>query len=248
MPAPASRIDAAILAGGLGTRISGVLGGTPKVLAPIGELTFLEVLLLRLEEAGIRRVVLCLGHLADAVLTHLERRSPGRLTLVTVVEPEPLGTAGALRFALAQLHSDPVLVVNGDSLVEVDLPGVLHEHQTSGSEASMLCVEVADARRYGRVVVGGSGTIEKFVEKDPTATGPALINAGLYCFGRSALERLAAGHGPSLERDFLAKLPPNALHAIVRQAPFIDIGTPESLSGAGQFFGNPRRRPSSGGP
>jgi mannose-1-phosphate guanylyltransferase len=238
-----SGIDAVVLAGGLGTRIAGVLGQTPKVLAPIGETTFLDLLLRRLAEAGVTRVVLCLGHLAGAVLSHLESRTPKAMTIVPVVEPEPLGTAGALRFALPQLASEPVLVLNGDSVAEVDLTGVVAEHRRSGSEASLVCVEVADARRFGRVAVGADGTVERFVEKDPDARGAALINAGIYCFSRAAFDRLAGTAGPSLERDFLAKLPRAALHAVVRRGAFIDIGTPESLAGAGAFFASARRQP-----
>ncbi|MBI1776495.1 MAG: NTP transferase domain-containing protein [Proteobacteria bacterium] len=241
MPGTLAKIDAVVLAGGQGTRIAGVLGSTPKVLAPIGGTTFLDLLLVRLEAAGLERVVLCLGHLAERVLAHLSGRAPDRLSVIPVVEPAPLGTAGALRFAMKQLHSDPVLVLNGDSAVEVELAGVVSEHQKSGAEASMLCVEVADARRYGRVIVGRQGNVERFVEKDPSSAGPALINAGLYCFGRQALDRLAGSDGPSLERDFLEKLQPSALHAVVRQGAFIDIGTPESLSGATAFFRESRR-------
>jgi mannose-1-phosphate guanylyltransferase len=236
MAEPLDAIDAVVLAGGLGTRIAGVLGRTPKVLAPIGTTTFLDLLLARLARAGIGRVVLCLGHLADTVLRHLDEHPPERLAVVSVIEPEPLGTAGALRLALSKLRSDPALVMNGDSVVEVDLADVVAEHRRHGAPASIVCVEVADARRYGRVIVGPEGGVERFVEKDPAATGPGLINAGLYCFGRAALDRLAVSQGPSLERDFLAKLPSDALHAILRRGAFIDIGTPESLADAGRFF------------
>jgi len=230
-------VDAVVLAGGLGTRIAGVLGSTPKVLAPIQGSTFLDLLMVRLSQAGIRHVVLALGHLGEAVTRHLETSVRHGMTIDCAIEPKPLGTAGALRFTLGRLRSDPVLVLNGDSVAEVDLPGAVSEHRQSGCEASLVCVEVDDARRYGRVVVAADGTVERFIEKDPAAAGRALINAGIYCFSRAALDRLAKTEGPSLERDFLEKLPRSALHAIVRRGAFIDIGTPESLAGAGDFFG-----------
>jgi mannose-1-phosphate guanylyltransferase len=228
-----SGIDVAVIAGGLGTRIAGVLGDTPKVLAPVGGRPFLKVLLDRLR--GARKVVLCLGHLAPKVTEWLAANPPP-VAVETVVEPSPLGTAGAIRFALPKLGSDPVLVMNGDSIVETDLGGFVADHRRSGAAGSLLAVEVADGSRYGRLEIGAGGRLLRFVEKDPAATGPAWINGGIYAFSAALLARLAVSEGPSLERDFLAMLPEATLHAAKRQARFIDIGTPASLAEAPAFF------------
>jgi NDP-sugar pyrophosphorylase family protein len=156
--------------------------------------------------------------------------------VVTVIEPEPLGTGGALRLAVAAVAdpSDPVLVLNGDTWLDVDFAAFLADHRRGGRIVSLLCVEVDDVSRYGRIERGPDGGLIRFVEKDPAQTGPGLINGGAVLFSRAALERLAAGSGPSLERDFLAGLPDGAVLAHVAPgAGFIDIGTPESLSRAG---------------
>jgi mannose-1-phosphate guanylyltransferase len=229
-------IDVAILAGGLGTRLAGVLGDVPKVLAPIGGRPFLAHLLDRLAAAGARRVVLGLGHLADRVTAWLAAHPPEGIAVVPLIEPRPLGTAGGLRFLRRELTSEPVLVMNGDSVVETDLGEFVAEHRRMESAVSMLCVEVAEAGRYGRVELGAGGWVRRFVEKDPLATGPALINGGIYAFGQAALNRLAESSGPSLERDFLPSLTPTGLYGAVRRARFIDIGTPESLAAAADFF------------
>ncbi|MSP49662.1 MAG: nucleotidyl transferase [Alphaproteobacteria bacterium] len=228
-----SGIDVAVLAGGLGTRIAGVLGDTPKVLAPVGGRPFLSLLLDRL--AGARKVVLCLGHLAPKVTEWLDQHPPN-VAVETVVEPAPLGTAGALRFALPRLLSNPVLVMNGDSVVETDLGAFVAEHRRSGAAGSLLAVEVADGSRFGRLDVGAGGRILRFIEKDPAAAGLAWINGGIYAFSRDLLAHLATTSGPSLERDFLGVLPAATLHAAKRQARFIDIGTPASLAEAPAFF------------
>ena len=242
-PAGIGQIDVAILAGGLGTRIRGVLGDTPKVLAPIhcngGARPFLDILLNWLSREGVRRVVLCLGHLADRVIDHL-RAVPRSdlLAISSIVEPRPLGTAGALRFAAAHLTSDPVMVVNGDTLVDADLGSLLAHHHASGAAATMLCVRVADAGRYGRVAIDDRGRIIRFIEKDPGA-GAGVINAGIYLLGRATMAQIAAGRGGSIERDFLETAPSGTIATVVTVGRFIDIGTPESLDAAQQVLAGP---------
>lgn len=228
-----SGIDVAVIAGGLGTRIAGVLGDTPKVLAPVDGRPFLSILLDRL--AGSRKVVLCLGHLASKVTDWLAA-NPAPVSVETVIEPSPLGTAGAIRFALPKLGSDPVLIMNGDSVVETDLASFIADHRRSGAVGSLLAVEVPDGSRFGRVEIGAGGRLKRFVEKDPNATGSAWINGGIYAFTPTLLARLARSEGPSLERDFLGLLPEATLHVAKRQARFIDIGTSASLAEAPAFF------------
>jgi mannose-1-phosphate guanylyltransferase len=245
MPLPSTslaEIDVAVLAGGLGTRIRGVLGDTPKVLAPISiagtTRPFLDLLLDWLAVQGVRRVLLCLGHGAGHVEEHLRRRPRHDLRIATAVEPHPLGTAGALRFAAGRLGSDPVMVINGDTFVDADLGALLARHRASGAGATMLCARVPDAGRYGRVEIGPDDTIRRFVEKDPAA-GAGTINAGIYLLGRALLDRLAAGAGSSIERDVLELLPPGTIHAAVADGRFIDIGTPESLDAAPAVLAGP---------
>ncbi len=226
-------VAVAVLAGGLGTRIRATLGETPKVLAPINGRAYLDHLLERLAPLGPDRVVLCLGDRAERVIAHVKMSLPKGLTVETVIEDHPLGTAGALRYALPHLTTDPVLIMNGDSWVDTNLGEFVAEHRRRQSQASILCAEVADASRYGRVEVNGRGAVSRFIEKDPTVTGEAFINAGLYLFSKEVLARIKSGAGSSLEYDVLAKLPAGTLHAhVVKDAAFVDIGTPEGLASA----------------
>lgn len=227
-------IDVAVLAGGLGTRIRGVLGDTPKVLAPIAGRAFLGHLLDYLSAYGTRRVVLCLGHLADRVTAWLAQGDTHRtLDVVCQIEPRPLGTAGALGYVRKELRSGTVLVMNGDSFLDADLRAFVASHRLSGAEASVLCVEVEDASRFDRVEVGADGRIRRFAGKAP---GGGTINAGVYLFSAAFLDRLAAGGATALERDVLEKAPPGSLHAHVAKARFVDIGTPESLAAAARVI------------
>jgi mannose-1-phosphate guanylyltransferase len=234
-------IDVFVLAGGLGTRIRPALGNIPKLLAPIGSRSYFDHLVAWLRSFGTRRIVLGLGVYAPAILNHLRVHPPQDVVVETVVEPSPLGTAGALRLARPNLHSDPVMVINGDSFADADLCRLLDRHRAVGTDATLLCADVADAGRYGRLILDGDSYVERFVEKDASFSGRAWINAGVYLMSARLLDSIAAGGQTSLERDVLEKLPPRSLAAFTGCDRFIDIGTPESLARAGAFFDGPRR-------
>jgi mannose-1-phosphate guanylyltransferase len=240
LPQPPSLadLDVLVLAGGLGTRLRPVLTDRPKVLAPVGERPFLDYLLAWLERQGSRRAVLALGHLADQVEAWLAERQPvPELEIVPVREPEPLGTGGALAFCRPQLRSDPVLVLNGDTFVEVVLDTFVAAWAESGAEAGMVAVPVADAARYGRVELSAENRVARVVEKDEAAHGAAWINGGVYLLPRALLDCLPPPPC-SLERDLLERLPAGSVLAFPASGRFIDIGTPDSLAEAPGVLGD----------
>src|SRR5579871_1763261 len=148
MPALAGT-DVIVLAGGLGSRIRVVLGDRPKILAPVAGRPFLDHLLRVLARYRARKVVLSLGHLADRVTAYLAGVSPA-LPVETVIEDTPLGTAGAIGFARGAVTSDPVLVLNGDTWVEIDFVAMLAAHcRWPDTLATIACVRVPDAGRFG---------------------------------------------------------------------------------------------------
>jgi mannose-1-phosphate guanylyltransferase len=229
-------IDVAVLAGGLGTRIRSILGDTPKVLAPVEGRPYLAWLLDWLAGFGNRRVVLCLGHLSDRVTAWVDENTPPGMEIAVSIEPEPMGTAGAIRLAQPLFRSDPVLVMNGDTFVGADLAQFLRGHHALGTDMSLLCVEVDDAGRYGRVEIDKAGRIERFSEKEPGPARAGVINAGIYALSRAAQDKLAVGTARSIERDIFMATPAESLGAVVTKGQFIDIGTPESLRAAGKAF------------
>ena len=227
-----NEIDVVVLAGGLGTRIKDTLGDTPKLLAPIGGHAFLDILIARLRHFGASRLILGLGHLAGQVTAHLENNPPAEIDIVTAIEPEPLGTAGALRFVIPEINSDPVLVMNGDSFTGADLCVFADAHRQSGADASILCAEVPDTAAFGRLDISPEGRVREFSEKDSSQSGPGVINAGVYLFNAAMLDRIKDMQGPSLERDVFQALAPETIHAVTSDATFIDIGTPGDLARA----------------
>lgn len=236
---PLSNIDVIVLAGGMGTRISDVIGNIPKILAPINGTPFLDHLLRHLAAMGGRRVIFSLGHLAGKVVDYLAANQLPEPNVRTVIEFEPMGTAGGVRLCGAKAEQFPLLVMNGDTWCDADLNAFAKDYQESGAEIAMLCVEVEDVSRYGRVECTPDGMIAQFIEKDSENHNPGLINGGIYLISKSAFIALQSSKGKSLERDFLEQQATGTIKCYVaRGAQFVDIGTPASLASASGIIGN----------
>jgi NDP-sugar pyrophosphorylase family protein len=233
---PPVDLTVAILAGGLGTRLRAVVSDRPKVLAEAAGRPFLTWWLDALDTQGFRDVVLCTGFRAGQV-SETFGSTHGHLRIRYSVEPQPLGTGGALRHALPLFASDPILVLNGDSFCDVNLRGFVQEHLQREARTSLVVASVADISRFGFVSFGTDGLVEAFREKDGIHA-PGWINAGIYLFSRELLGSLPAGQNISLERDVLPRWITEGVHCHPRLGQFIDIGTPESLAGADAFFAN----------
>jgi mannose-1-phosphate guanylyltransferase len=239
-PTPLGGVDVIVLAGGLGTRLRSVVSDRPKILAPVDGTPFLDLLLAKLAALGAARAILSLGYRAEMVDDHIRTR-PVPLPVVTVVEPEPLGTAGGLRLAAPLAATDPVIVMNGDTWVEADYGAFLASHHRMAAPCSILCARVEDASAFGRIEIGADGLVTRFVEKDAALKGPATVSAGIHVISRLGMADLLKSTGPSLERDFFAHYAPGRVHGFVDpSAYFIDIGTPAGLALAATHLG---RRP-----
>ncbi|MBY0514695.1 MAG: nucleotidyltransferase family protein [Gemmataceae bacterium] len=227
-------VSAAILAGGLGTRLRSVVADRPKVLAPVAGRPFLTHLLDRLAAAGVGETLLLVGHGADQVRDALGETYRGT-RLRYSAEPEPLGTGGAIRYVLPQVRTETVLVLNGDSYCQVDLAAFHNFHRAGGYAASLVLTHVENAARFGRVVVNDDRVV-RFEEKCPTPA-PGRINAGVYLLNRALLEAVPAGRPASLERDLLPNwVAAGLVGGFAAGGRFIDIGVPESYAAAEAFF------------
>ena len=227
-------MTAIILAGGRGTRLQSVVSDRPKVLARICNRPFLTFLLDQLAAAEAKEVVLCTGYMADQIYEALGN-SYKSLKLIYSREPEPLGTGGAVRRALPYLNSDPVLIMNGDSFVDADLTAYVKWFFKQRRQASLLLVKVPNTRRYGKVLFGEDGCLSAFKEKG-SDTDPGWINAGIYIMKKSLVTSMPAGIAFSLEREFFPRLLGQKFYGFCTSGRFIDIGTPQSLGRAQEFF------------
>jgi len=228
-------IPAVLLVGGKGTRLQTVVSSKPKPLALVGNIPFLELLVMQLRSQGVHRMIMSTGHLADQIEETFGDGGRWNSDIRYSRESQPLGTAGAVKAAEGYLEeSADFLVVNGDSFMEIDLPKFLGFHRQHRGVASMAVRKVPDAARYGTVDVDASKRIIGFSEKTGN-TSPGMINAGVYLFQRSVLKFIPEGPS-SLEKDLFPKLLTQGMYALEKDGVFIDIGTPEDYARAQRIY------------
>ena len=233
-------MQAIVLAGGLGTRLSGVVPDLPKPMAPVAGRPFLEWILDQLVDAGFERAVLAVGYRHQAIRDHFGDAF-GSLELHYSVEDRPLGTGGALRLAAGQISSLPAFVLNGDTFLDLDYRSMLDAHVEHDEQMSVAVCSVADVSRYGALALEGRH-IRGFLEKGKT--GPGLINAGTYLLSEGILDRIPLGEPFSFEQQLLVPLIDEIRPAaFTAKGLFIDIGIPEDLARAQQMFPASGRSP-----
>lgn len=215
-----------ILAGGIGSRLRKAVPDLPKCLAPVAGRPFLEWQIKLLELAGITHFLLALGHKSEAVVAAIEDTWAKGAAITCVIEPEPLGTAGAISNAMRTAQVEEALVINGDTLIKGSLaPLMTALDLNQGEYMRMGIVRLPDCGRYGAVSLGEKDKVIEFREKTEGRSG--FVNAGIYRVNGRALSH-AACRPVSLENDVLPKLV-NArqLRACQLAGPFIDMGVPE---------------------
>jgi mannose-1-phosphate guanylyltransferase len=179
---------------------------------------------------GVTEVVLACGFLPDVLREALageEERAGVEITYVA--EPEPLGTAGAIRFAAEALGDrleDRFLALNGDVLADLDLSALLRAHEERGARASIGLHPAEDSSAYGLVSCDEEGWVLEFLEKTGE-TVPGEINAGAYVLERSVLDLVPAGRAVSIEREVFPRLVGDGLCGLLLEGYWMDIGTPE---------------------
>ena len=224
-------ISAVLLVGGLGTRLQKVLPSTPKPLARVGDAPFLQFLVRQLRSQGIRRIVMCTGHLADQVEKEFGDGHQWDVEIRYSKELSPLGTAGAVKFAESHFaQASDFLVLNGDSFLELDVRELIRFHREHGGLVSMAVRRVPNAGRYGTVKLDSQNRVTGFLEKMGEAV-PGMVNGGVYVFKRAILEQIPNGPA-SLEKDVFPRVLEQGVYALEQQGMFIDIGTPEDYARA----------------
>lgn len=230
------QVVAVVLAGGLGTRVRHLLPDLPKPMAPVAGRPFLEWVLRYLARQGLRRVILSTGHLADAVQRYFAGSPVGGLSVKCVPETRPLGTAGGFLNAISTVaHTPPAwLVLNGDSLALGPLARILGLLDKAEVDGAVLGVPMSDASRYGTIALDDKGWLIGFKEKQP---GSGIINAGVYLFRSRTVQLFPSRLPLSFETEVFPELLAKGarLKVCVTDAPFLDIGTPESLGLADEF-------------
>jgi mannose-1-phosphate guanylyltransferase len=225
-------MQAVVLVGGEGTRLRPLTLSAPKQMLPIVGVPMLERVLGNLAAHGVDRAILSLGYLPDAFKAAYPDGRAAGIDLVYAVEPEPLDTAGAVRFAADHAGvDDTFVVVNGDVLTDLDLSALVEFHRARGAEGTIALHPVPDPSAFGVVPTDTDGRVTAFVEKPPRDEAPTNeINAGTYVLEPSVLQRIAANGRVSIEREtFPSMVRDRTLFALSDDGYWLDTGTPAAF-------------------
>lgn len=223
-------MQAIVLVGGEGTRLRPLTNSTPKPALTLVDRPFLAYMIEWLAGYGVTDVVLACGFLPDvlqAALAGEEERAGVKIRYVA--EPQPLGTAGAIRFAADALGDDledRFLALNGDVLTDLDLSALLRAHEEWGATATIGLHPVEDSSAFGLVQSDEEGRVLEFLEKTGERK-PGEVNAGMYVLERPVLDLIPAGASVSIEREVFPRLVGEGLHGKLLDGYWVDIGTPE---------------------
>jgi D-glycero-alpha-D-manno-heptose 1-phosphate guanylyltransferase len=227
-------MEAIILAGGLGTRLQGVIGAYPKCMAPVNGRPFLSYLFDYLSQQRCTRVILSLGF-KHRVVTDWVEEQYAQFEIDCVIENEPLGTGGGILAAVEEAATDDVVVLNGDTMFVVDLKAMMGFHKSRNAATTLALKKMVNFDRYGIVNVDENSVITSFEEKQHKEEG--LINGGIYCINRDAFMDKGLAQKFSFEKDYLEKFTAERkFYGYESDRYFIDIGIPEDYATAAVDF------------
>jgi mannose-1-phosphate guanylyltransferase len=221
-------MQAVILSGGQGTRLRPLTSTMPKPAVPMVNRPMLWFMIDWLRTHGVEEIVMSMGYKADGLRNALDAAGHEGVSITYVEEPEPLGTAGAVKFAEQHLD-ERFIVLNGDTLADYDLSAEIAQHEATGARATLALVPVEDATAYGVVLTDSEHRVEAFLEKPSAEDAPddPRINAGAYILDRDVLEMIPAGENRSFEHDVFPQLVGNGIYAYDAEGYWLDLGTPE---------------------
>lgn len=229
-------MEAIILAGGFGTRLSHIVKDVPKPMAPVANSPFLEYILDYLKKNNITKVILATGYKHDIIENHFGNFYKG-IDIRYSVEDKPLFTGGAIKKALSICSDENVFIINGDTYFDVDLIKMKKAHTEKKAQITVATKKMYNFNRYGTVDVNND-RITKFIEKKPKEQG--LINGGIYCINKEIFNTMDEEKF-SFEQDIMEKKVFDLqIYAYVSDGYFIDIGIEEDYYKAQEHFAKNR--------
>lgn len=239
MTRPSPGLTAIVLVGGVGSRMRPLTFERPKQMLPLVGVPMIEHVFGWLRRHGVTNAVLSLGYLPDHFVAAYPSGTIAGVRVTYAVEPEPLDTAGAIRFAATFAGvDDTFLVVNGDVITDLDISRLLTFHRERRAEVTIALHAVDDPSRFGVVPTAPDGRVLSFIEKPDRLSAPTnFVNAGTYVVEPRVLRRIASTGPVSVERDTFVRLAEaGTLYAMNDSAYWFDAGTPESFLNANAFL------------
>ena len=216
---------AIILAGGLGTRLRSAVADLPKCMAPVNGIPFLSFIITYLKNEGIENFIFSLGYKSEAVISYVNIEYPD-LQKKYVIEDKQLGTGGAIKEACKWVTEKNAIVVNGDTLFNIDLNNLSVFHNEQNADCTIALKQMENFDRYGVVETNDHHQIKAFKEKQFCAGG--CINGGVYALAIATVTTEAFPEVFSFEKEYLEKNTGiKSLYGIENNGYFIDIGIPE---------------------
>ncbi len=220
--------EAIILVGGLGTRLRSVVADVPKCMAPVNGIPFINFVISYLKNEGVERFILSLGYKSEVIIEYIEKEFKNT-EIEYVIEKEPLGTGGAVKLACSKVKGSDVLILNGDTLFNIDIKYFADFHNNNKADFSVALKEMKDFNRYGSVEIDNNFAIKAFNEKMFCSKG--LINGGVYALKVSPFLQIPFPSAFSFEKDYLEKnIDSKKFYGLPCEYYFIDIGIPEDYS------------------
>lgn len=222
-----AKVDVLILCGGTGSRLQPLISDRPKGMALVGGRPFLDILVENLLKQGFQRIVFCVGHLKEQIIERYKLRNDADFQFSE--EEVLLGTGGAIKNALSLIKSNPILVVNGDSICAVNFGQLIQFHFSQKSSATFVLTNPKGRYDGGIVLIDDSNRVQSFLEKtsDPSLR-KGYINAGIYLLELENLLFSKMKSPFSLEYDIFPNLTKNCeCYGFVVDSELVDIGTPE---------------------
>lgn len=222
--------EAIILAGGLGTRLKGVISEIPKPMAPISKTPFLQYLFEYLLKYGINNVTLAVGFKSEVIENYFGDQYK-TLKITYAFEKEPLGTGGGIANAIEHIKESACFLINGDTYFDVNLNNLFEVHHNNNSDLTLSLKEMINFDRYGTVETNYKNKIINFLEKQPLKKG--YINGGVYIITKGLFLNFKKGEKFSFEKDIMeTRLNETQVFAYKTDSYFIDIGIPEDYKKA----------------
>jgi len=228
------RVDVVILCGGMGTRLKAIVDDKPKPMAEIDKRPFIDILIGHISTFGFQRFILCAGYKAESIQEYYKNKKC-RVEILIEKEQELLGTGGAVKNVRPLIGSNPFLVLNGDSFLDMDLCKFIEFHLGKKALLSIALINAKDTKSYGSIETNSSDRIVKFCEKEEKSQ-ESMINAGIYLFNREIFSLMPSDKNFSLEYDFFPKIVGREFYGYLAKGFFIDIGTPERYMQAKQLL------------
>ena len=179
-------LEAIILAGGLGTRLRSVVSDVPKCMAPVNGIPFINFIISYLKNEGVERFILSLGYKSEIVIDYVNKTFVD-IEIEYVIEDTPLGTGGAIKLACGKAKSEDVLILNGDTLFNIDINFFTKFHKNNKADFTVALKEMKDFNRYGAVETSEDFALKTFHEKTYCRQG--FINGGIYALNDSCIKR-----------------------------------------------------------